>query len=60
MSSLISKWEASVAADASIKNNLIDARDRLLRMEKEQLEIPELKFSPVGIRELFALVYSRR
>ena len=51
---------SDLEADTLTKSKLAEARRRLLTMEKEQLEIPEINLKPVGIRELFDSIYSRR
>ena len=49
-----------IEVDTSIQSKLSEARRRLLAMESEQLEIPKVQISPVGIRGLFDHIYSRR
>lgn len=51
---------ADIETDRSIKSKSIDAQNRLHTMEREQLEIPEIKLRQVGLRELFDHIYSRR
>lgn len=50
---------ANAETGASIINELIDAQARFLILEREQLEIPELKFKRIAVSELFAHIYSR-
>jgi hypothetical protein len=47
-------------SDTSIKSKLIEAQNRLLTMEQEQLETPKVKLSAVGILRLLGHIYSHQ
>ncbi len=57
--SILQEAAAGIEEDTSVESKLIDAENRLLAMEEEQLEIPEIRLGQLRIRELFAYVYSR-